>query len=226
MLTTGKAMGAGGAGGAGKVNFVASGTGLGSTVPFPSTVLAGDILLVSIATYADMSGAAPAVPSGWTRLGFAAAAIWSNPYRVMSALYYRVANGSEGASASGFTFASDGGGGPIYNVGMYRPTFSTASVTVGDLNQTNSTANETITSGSATGYKGVISCLSWSTALSASPYCSMSPTPTLNSQNASGNNVGQLLGVAFNQNAAANATVTMGTGSFGMASVSCYLSLS
>jgi hypothetical protein len=225
MLTAGKAMAAGGAGGPGEVDFVASGSGSGTTVTYPSTVLAGDILLVSIHTYANTLATGPATPSGWTQIGFAAATPWySSPaYRVMGALYYKVATGSEGASTAGFTFSADAGG-TTYIVGMYRPTFSTASVTVGDLNQTSSTAAETITSGSATGYKGVISCFAWSTYAPPS-FCTMSPTATLDVQvySASG---GQLLGVAFDQNAAVNATVTQGTGNFGVACVSCYLSLS
>ena len=219
-------MGAGGIKPPTAVNFVASGSGTGTTVTYPATVVAGDVLLVSIYTYANGSATGPATPSGWTQIGFAAAAPWngSPAYRVMGALYYKIATGSEGASTAGFTFSADLGGGG-YAVGMYRPTFSTASVTVGDVYTSNSNAAKTITSGSATGYKGVVSCFAWATSQS-SVFCSMSPTATLNRQVVSGNNTGQLLGVAFGSGAAANATVTQGTGSFGYAVVSCYLSLS
>jgi hypothetical protein len=226
MLAAGKATGAGGSRGAGIVNFIASGSGSGTTVTHPATVLAGDILLVGLHQYADTNGGGPTIPSGWTRIGFAAAAPWnaSPAYRVMTALYYKLATGSEGSSTAGFAFLAEAGGPSSHTIGMYRPTFSTASVTVADVAQNASTATETITSGSATGYKGVISCFSWGT-YAPSSFCTMSPSPTVNVQVA-GSNGGQLIATAFNQTLATNATVTVGVGSFGVACVSAYLSLS
>jgi hypothetical protein len=226
MLTTGKAMGAGGARPAATtIALAASANGGGSTVTYPTTVLAGDILVVGIYTYADTSGGVPATPSGWTQIGYAAAAPWapSPPYRVMAALYYRVATGTEGSSTSGFTFAADAGG-TNSAVAVYRPSFSTASASLGDVVATNSTAAEVISSGSATaGYKGVISCLAWST-YSPSPFCTSSPSPDLNVQ-ISGGSGGQLIGKSFGSSSAVDVTVTLGTGSFGSARVSAYIRL-
>lgn len=224
-LSATKNMGAGGAS-SNRINFIASNQGSGTTVTYPTTILSGDIIIVGLYTYADTTGSAPATPSGFTRIGFAAAAPWnaSPAYRVMSALYYKKSFGSDGATQSGFNFAADSGGGPTWVCAVYRPTFNAPLLATGDINQSNSTATEIITSSAANAsFKSTIAMFAWAT-YAPSVFCSMSPTPSTNVQIA-GANGGNLLAVGFNQSAAVDATVTQGSGSFGVAHVSAYLAL-
>jgi hypothetical protein len=208
------------------IDFVASAIAAGSTVTYPSTVLSGDILIVGAYTYADTTGVAPNTPSGWTKIGNGSAAPWfaSPAYRISGALYYRVADGTEGASTSGFNFPNGGGG--AYAVGMYRPSFATSSASLGDVVVSTSTSQEVISSGSATaGYKGVISCLAWST-YDPSTFCTSSPTADLDAQRDNTGNDGQLIGKSFGSGSATDVTVTIGTqGPFGSVRVSAYIRL-
>lgn len=230
MLTTGKAMGAGGARG-NRVDFVASAKSSSSSntmsVAYPTTVLAGDVLLVCISDTSTSGTTPPSTPSGWTLVGFSAGNPWqaSPQRRQAGALFYKIAGASEGANTPTFSFSgyTPGATGQI-SLGMYRPSFSTVSVTVGDTYTSVSNVNKTITSGSATGYKGVVSCFAWTT-YAPNTYCSMSPAATLDSR-MTVDGGGQLLGVAFGAGGATNVTVTVGSGNLGYGIISCYLSLS
>jgi hypothetical protein len=226
MFTTGKLMGAGGARG-NRVDFVASAKSSSSSnaisVAYPTTVLAGDVLLVCISDTSTSGTTPPSTPSGWTLVGFSAGNPWqaSPQRRQAGALFYKIAGASEGSTTPTFSFNGYNSGVGQISLGMYRPSFSTVSVTVGDTYTSVSNVDKTITSGSATGYKGVVSCFAWTT-YAPNTYCSMSPAATLDSR-MTVDGGGQLLGVAFG---ATNVTVTVGSGNLGYGIISCYLSLS
>ena len=73
--------------------YVANSSVLVHPIPMPEGIIAGDLLLV-----VDRNASSFVAPTGWTRLRFASSSVYST-------IYYRIADGSEGATVD---FTMDG----------------------------------------------------------------------------------------------------------------------
>lgn len=222
MLTTGKAMGAGGAGGAAQtISFVASSQSASTTLTLPQAPLANDIIVVSVHDYGlSPTSASTSLPSGFTAIT-TAKVVWNASYAGVVTIGYKKATGSEGTSLAGF---STGAVGDIVACGaIYRPSFSASTVAVADIETLTNSGTMTINSGSSS--NSVIAIIGFTSVIPSSV-----PTPTpatdFSQQTASGNTGPYFSCKKFDKGSAANISVSVPSGGLGTCYAHAYLSLS